>query len=103
MTVPEAKNEKHTPVPKWTGKIIDLVELVFSIQEAHSVNHGELATKHLVAQLAKFFHIEVKDCFGCYMDMRGRADSRTLYLDKLTMLLENKMDRDDEKDKRRKK
>lgn len=99
----EVNRKPDEPIPTWTGKGIYLLEIILSTQEAGFVNHGNLTTKFLTAYFAKVFNISIKDGPGGYGDMRGRTDSRTLCLDLLKKLLEEKMDRDDAKDRKRRK
>ncbi|NEW84376.1 MAG: hypothetical protein GZ094_18695 [Mariniphaga sp.] len=99
----EANRKLDEPIPTWTGKGIFLLEIILSTQEAGFINHGNLTTKFMTDYFAEVFNISIKDGSGGYGDMRGRVKSRTPCLDLLKKLLEEKMDRDDAKDRKRRK
>ena len=83
---------------KWTGNTIELVELVYGINEMRSINNGEAPINELVAFLGAFFGIDIRDCYSAYTDMKRRKnDSRTYFLDKMRERLNKKMDKEDEK------
>lgn len=83
---------------KWTGNTIELVELVYGINEMRSINNGEAPIHELVAFLGAFFCIDIRDCYSAYSDMKRRKnESRTYFLDKMRERLNKKMEREDEK------
>jgi len=85
---------------KWTGNAIELVELVYGLNEMQSINSGDVPIQELVAFVATTFGIEVKDCYSAYTDMKRRKnDSRTYYFDKMRERLNRRMDQDDERDR----
>lgn len=83
---------------KWTGNSVELVELVYGINEMRSINNGETPIHELITFLGLFFCIDIRDCYSAYSDMKRRKnDSRTYFLDKMRERLNKKMDKEDEK------
>lgn len=87
---------------QWTGAIIELVEFIYGAAELSNFNNGHIFLNELTDSLCEKLGFEVKDCYGAYLEMRKRVGSRTLFLDCMIKVLNEKMDRDDEKDLKRK-
>lgn len=84
----------------WTGKSVHLVELVYSIAEMRCVNNGDVGIAELIDYIATMFGVQIKDCFGAYCDIKRRkGDSRTYFLDQLRERLNDRMERDDQKER----
>ena len=98
--IPEKKNPGFTP--QWTADIIDLVEIVMALHERGAINNGEVSITDTINFFFNLFNLKPGNFFSTYAVMRNRANSKTLFLDKLKKLLENKMDRDDNKHIKRK-
>lgn len=82
---------------KWTGSVIELVEMVYGLVEMGVIDSGEKPIHELVAHIAAFFNIEIKDCYSTYVDMKRRKnESRTYFLDKMREKLNKRMQQDDE-------
>ncbi|MFV0331541.1 MAG: RteC domain-containing protein [Dysgonomonas sp.] len=77
---------------KWTGKVVDLVELSYSLVEAGCVNNGNINIKDFIYLLSTFFNFEIKDCFNVYREIRKRKFNRTTFLDELKNSLLSRMD-----------
>ena len=89
---------------KWTGTLVELVELVYGLQEMGCINDGETAISELTVYFGRLLGLEVKDshCYNAYSDMKRRkSESRTYFLDKLRERLNLRMQRDDEKEMQR--
>lgn len=87
---------------KWTGSVIELVEMVYGLVEMGVIDSGDKPIHELVAHIAVFFNVEIKDCYSTYVDMKRRKnESRTYFLDKMRERLNSRMQRDDEKEKMR--
>lgn len=90
---PEVTN-KHC----WTGKIVELVELAYALDTRKCVDNGTIQIEELAEYLGRIFGIDIKHCFNTYIDIKKRKnDSRTYFLDELSRLLNERMNRDDEK------
>ena len=96
----EADNNSDLPKVKvsWTGKKTELIELVYAWIGAESFNHGKINIKELVDYIENVFNINLGDYYHVFLDMRGRkGDSRTIFLNKLIKLLNERMDNADKK------
>ena len=88
---------------QWTGNAIDLVELIYGIDEMGCINNGKMPLKQLAPLLYKIFGIESKDCYRFYVDIKRRKnESRTYFLDRMQEKLNEKMLRDEELERMRK-
>ena len=87
---------------QWTGNAIDLVELIYGINEMGCINNGNMPLKQLAPILYKIFGIEAKDCYRFYIDIKRRKnESRTYFLDRMQEKLNEKMLRDEELERMR--
>lgn len=88
---------------KWTGSAIELVEMVYGLDEMKCINNGETPIHELAAFVGTLLGVDIRDCYSAYTDMKRRKnESRTYFLDKMQERLNKRMDKDDEKEKRRK-
>lgn len=98
--------DKSIPDPMcWTGNFIELVEIIYALDETRCINNGEPTINELFSFFGGLFGIEIKDnlCYNAYADMKRRKnDSRTYFLDKMREKLNNRMQRDDDKERMRK-
>ena len=89
---------------RWTGAIVELVELIYALIEMKCIDDGETPLNELAAYFGRLFGLEIKDshCYNAYSDMKRRkSESRTYFLDKLRERLNLRMQRDDEKELKR--
>ena len=94
--------ETATSLLQWTGNAIDLVELIYGIDEMGCINNGNMPLKQLAPLLYKIFGVESKDCYRFYTDIKRRKnESRTYFLDRMQEKLNERMLRDDELDRMR--
>lgn len=101
-TTPKETTTATTPVLQWTGNAIDLVEIIYGINEMGCINGGETTLKELAPMFYSFFGVESKDCYRFYTDIKRRkSDSRTYFLDRMQAKLNEKMRRDDELERMR--
>lgn len=83
----QAKKSIH-----WTGKVVDLVELLYALDTCNCINNGEIGVEELADALSEIFDVKIKNCFSAYMDMKRRKDdSRTYFLDELREKLNKRM------------
>ncbi len=97
-----AVNNQQSPVSafKWTGSVVELVEIIYGFIEMKSVNHGETPITELANFISEQFGVEIKDCYSAYVDMKHRKNnSRTYYLDKMRERLNRRMELDDERER----
>ena len=93
--------EPATPTPAlhWTGNAVDLVEIIYGLDEMGCINNGDIP----LGELATFFYtllgVESKECYRFYTDIKHRKnDSRTYFMDKMRERLNERMRKDDEKE-----
>ncbi|MDD2307115.1 MAG: RteC domain-containing protein [Prolixibacteraceae bacterium] len=93
----KTKAQENLSKLRWTGKTIDLVEMALAVHESGSINNGEVTVKAVVNFFCDPLGVNPGNFSSLYAIMRARANSRTMFLDKLKRVFENKMDRDGEK------
>lgn len=88
---------------QWTGNAIELVEIVYGLNEIGCLNNGETPIHELAAFMGALFGVDVRDCYSAYTDMKRRKnESRTYFLDKMQERLNKRMQQDDERERKRK-
>lgn len=99
---PSSNEKNNSPALQWTGNAIDLVEMIYGISEMGCINNGNIQLNELAPMLYAFFGVNSKDCYRFYTDIKRRKnDSRTYFLDKMQVKLNEKMRRDDELERMR--
>ena len=99
---PSINEKNNTPALQWTGNAIDLVEMIYGISEMGCINNGNIQLNELAPMLYAFFGVNSKDCYRFYTDIKRRKnESRTYFLDKMQVKLNEKMRRDDELERMR--
>lgn len=101
-------NEQEAMAPKtlhrWTGTLVEMVELIYGLQEMRCIDDGDTPINELFAFFGLQFGLEIKvrNCYDTYLDIKRRKnDSRTYFLDKMRERLNLRMQRDDEKGQER--
>lgn len=103
--LPVSGSNPASPISRyrWTGSVVELVEIIYGLNEMRSINNGETPITELAGFIGSQFCVEIKDCYSAYVDMKRRKnDSRTYYLDKMRERLNRRMESDDEEERRRK-
>ena len=98
------KTEFQTTPFRWTGSLVELIEIIYALNELGSINDGQNDIKELAAFFGSHLGLEIKDrhCYDAYLDMKRRKnESRTYFLDKLRERLNLRMQRDDEREVKR--
>ena len=91
---------------RWTGTLVEMVELIYGLQEMRCIDDGDTPINELFAFFGLQFGLEIKvrNCYDTYLDIKRRKnDSRTYFLDKMRERLNLRMQRDDEKERERRK
>ena len=95
----------NSPSPfRWTGSLVELIEVIYALDEMGSINDGQNDIKELTAFFGSQLGLEIKDshCYNAYTDMKRRkSESRTYFLDKMRERLHLRMQRDDAKERAR--
>jgi hypothetical protein len=81
---------------RWTGAIVDLVELIYALYEAKCFNDGKIFLKDLFYIVGDVFGCEIKNYYHQFGDIKNRVrGDRTKFLDVLKKVLMNKLFRMD--------
>ena len=67
----------------WTASKTDLVELIYALDTAKCINHGNINLKALASYLEDIFNIHIGDVYRIYLEIRERKGSPTLFLNRL--------------------
>jgi hypothetical protein len=87
---------------KWTGSIIDWVELNYALHEAKKVNNGEISLRELFQLTGEVFDFDVKEFANYFMNIKGRLEeNKTKFMDELKRALVRKMEDADRKPSRK--
>ena len=78
----EANLQKSSSI-HWTGKVVDLVELLYALDTCNCINNGEIGVEELSDRLSKVFGVEIKNCYNVYMNMKHRKDESDELKEKL--------------------
>ena len=76
----------------WTGSQTDLVELLYALVESGCLNNGNIQIKSAILFFQSIFQVDLKYYYHKYTDISNRKKERTVFLDKLKVSLEKKMD-----------
>lgn len=88
---------------QWTGSVVELVELIYALDSVKCVNNGEVPITELATFFGTLFGVDLRECYGTYTDMKRRKnENRTYFLNKMSKELNKRMERDDDKEKKRK-
>jgi hypothetical protein len=67
---------------KWTGSIVNLVELVYALHANKC--HGDISLKDLFATYSAFFDVEIKNFSRTFIDIKRRLEGHeTIFIDEL--------------------
>lgn len=60
----------------WTGTLVELVELIYGLQEMRCIDDGDTPINELLALFGGLFGIEIKEshCYNAYTDMKRRKN-----------------------------
>lgn len=98
------KSDIQPPPFRWTGSLVELIEIIYALDEMGCINDGQNDIKELTAFFGSQLGLEIKDshCYNAYTDMKRRkSESRTYFLDKMRERLNLRMQRDDAKERAR--
>ena len=81
---------------KWTGGVVDFVELFYSVQAIGYINDGKITLKELFDIVCEVFDIEIKDFSRTFSDVKNRGNC-TKFLKELSEALRKKLGKSGEK------
>lgn len=97
--MPATEIKAQQPVGKlnWTGDIVNLVELMYGLQEMQCLNDGKLTMEELGNRLFSVFGLKPKTYSRIYIDIKQRGTkngNRTYFLSQMRNMLEERIDQD---------
>ena len=81
----------------WTGDIVNLVELMYGLQEMQCLNDGKLSIEELGNRIFPLFGLQPRVYSRIYIDIKQRATkngNRTYFLSRMRNMLEERIDQD---------
>ena len=79
---------------RWTDSKVALVELIYGLYSAGSINGGRIEIAEISKALEKLFNIQVGDLYRRYLEIKFRKSSTTKFLDHLVGSLRTKIEED---------
>jgi hypothetical protein len=87
---------------KWTGSVIEWVELIYALYAVNRINNGEITLKKLFGQMGEIFDFDVKEFANYFMNIKNRTDARrTKFMDLLKNAVLGRMEDADRKPPRK--
>jgi hypothetical protein len=68
--------EKEQSPLKWTGSVVEWVELIYALHDVKRINGGKISLKNLFRQMGEMFGFEVKEFANYFMSIKNRTDKR---------------------------
>jgi hypothetical protein len=69
---------------KWTGNVVEWVELIYALYTVKRINNGKVSLRELFHQMGEIFDFEVKEFSNYFMNIKNRTDGhRTKFMDLL--------------------
>jgi len=94
---PSQQNTFTTTSPlQWTGRKVDLIELIYALHAVRSINNGQAEIKDIASIFQEVFNIELSSYYRTFAEIRSRKINSTKFLDKIKESLLNKMLESDE-------
>lgn len=81
---------------QWTGKKVDLIELIYALHSVRSINNGQADIKDIASIFQEIFNIELSGYYRTFIEIRSRKINSTKFLDKIKQSLQNRMLESDE-------
>ena len=76
----------------WTGTKIELVELIYALNQQKVFNGGNTDIKEIAAVVGKMFNIDIEESiYRSYTDIKNRKTGHTKFLNSLSESLNNKI------------
>ncbi len=80
----------------WSGGKTDLIELIYALFASGYINHGTSDIITTCKAFEDFFNIKLDNPYKTYSNIKARKGDRTKFLNLLVILLEAKMNKDDD-------
>lgn len=89
----QIKNQIGHNLIEWTDSKTALVELIYAIYAAGSLNHGKCEIRELTVFFEQIFNVRLTDIYRTYLEIKVRS-TPTKYIDHLKTSLLRKMEED---------
>lgn len=77
--------------------------MVYALDKMKCINDRKTPIHRLAAFVSTLLGMDIRNCYSACTDMKySKNESRSYFLDKMQERLNKRMDRDDEKEKKRK-
>ncbi len=98
--IPPAKPIKYMAYYRWSDSVVNFVELIYALIDNKSIEYGNVKINEFASYLGSILGVDIKDANDTYTASikRRKTDSRTHFLDRLTYVLNKKMDIEDKLD-----
>ena len=78
----------------WTDSKNALIELIYALYVSGAISHGKIGIRKISLAFHILFRTPLGDIHHAFHRMKERTGSRTVFLDKLKVALEEYMDKD---------
>jgi hypothetical protein len=83
---------------KWTGNVVEWVELLYALYSVKRINNGKTSLKELFQQMGEICDFEVKEFANYFMNIKNRTDGhRAKFIDLLKDAVLERMEDADRK------
>ncbi|MCM4158429.1 hypothetical protein FHG64_12665 [Antarcticibacterium flavum] len=79
----------------WTASKVSLVELIYALQHAGSINNGTVDLITIATSFEDFFQIKFDNIYKTYSEIKMRKGKKSKFLDELTWRFERKVEEDE--------
>lgn len=76
----------------WSDNKVDLVELIYGLYASQSLNNGKVDISELANFFQVHFNVELGDYYRRYLEIKGRKNNPTKFLDSMREALLKKME-----------
>lgn len=80
---------------KWTGKIVNLGELIYGLYYTGQLNHGNAQLSEIVALFERMFMVKIRDVHHTFGEIRERkVSSPSKFIDSMAAAIRDRVDED---------
>jgi hypothetical protein len=80
---------------KWTGKIVNLGELIYGLYYTGQLNHGNAQLSEIVALFERMFMVKIRDVHHTFGEIRERkVSSPSKFIDAMAAAIQDRVDED---------
>ncbi|QLG44713.1 RteC domain-containing protein [Costertonia aggregata] len=91
----KATSYHHKRSLKWTATKTDLIELLYALHTSGAIEDGQISIKQLAEACEELFELEFDNVYRTYLEIKGRKNDRTKFLDRLKTSLMVKIEKDE--------